>query len=76
LSALATVLGLALGHGLTHALGLLLASQHSIVVTGAWWSDWEWSVPLLAALLALLSAALPAWAAFRLDVTQLLQTPR
>nr|WP_316639358.1 ABC transporter permease [uncultured Roseateles sp.] len=76
LGVLATLSGLALGHGLTHALGLMLAAEHSITVTGAWWSIWEWSVPALAALLALLSAALPAWAAFRLDVTQLLQTPR
>ncbi|MBT9501303.1 MAG: ABC transporter permease [Burkholderiaceae bacterium] len=76
LAILATVLGLALGHGLTHGLGLLLAAQHSIAVTGAWWSVWEWSVPALAVLLALLGAALPAWSAFRLDVTQLLQTPR
>ncbi|MBT9455121.1 MAG: ABC transporter permease [Burkholderiaceae bacterium] len=76
LGVLATVLGLALGHGLTHGLGLLLAAQQSITVTGGWWSVWEWSVPALAVLLALLSAALPAWSAFRLDVTQLLQTPR
>ncbi|TDP74939.1 ABC transporter permease [Roseateles toxinivorans] len=76
LGVVATVLGLALGHGLTHGLGLILAAQQSIMVTGGWWSVREWSVPALAVLLALLSAALPAWSAFRLDVTQLLQTPR
>jgi putative ABC transport system permease protein len=76
LAALASVLGLALGHALAQGLGALLAQQRSIHVTGAWWSPWEWSVPLVAGGVALLSAAVPAWSAFRLDVTQLLQNPR
>lgn len=75
LAALACVLGLALGHGLTHALGWYLASQQSLRISGVWWSVWEWSIPLLALLLALAAAAWPAWRAYRLEVTELLQAP-
>jgi len=76
LALLASGLGLALGHGLAQALGVLLAEQQSLRLGGAWWSAWEWAVPGLALLLALASAAWPAWRAFRLDVTELLQSPR
>lgn len=76
LAALACVIGLALGHGLTAALGALLAVQQSLRISGAWYSMWELGVPLLALALALLAAAWPAWRAFRLDVTELLQAPR
>lgn len=76
LALLATLCGLALGHGLAAGLGYVLESQHSIAVSGLWWSVWELSVPLMAVALALLSAAFPTWAAFRLDVTRLLQSPR
>jgi len=76
LALLASGLGLALGHALAEGLGLLLAEQQSLRLGGAWWSAWEWAVPGLALLLALASAAWPAWRAFRLDVTELLQSPR
>jgi len=76
LALLASALGLALGHGLAQALGVLLAEQQSLRLSGAWWTVWEWAVPGLALLLALASAAWPAWRAFRLDVTELLQSPR
>lgn len=76
LAALATACGLLLGHGLAAGLGQVLDAQHSIAVTGWWWSASELSVPLMAVTLALLSAAFPTWAAFRLDVTRLLQSPR
>ncbi len=75
LAALACALGLALGHGLTHALGWYLSSQQSLRISGVWWSVWEWSIPLLALLLALAAAAWPAWRAYRLEVTELLQAP-
>lgn len=76
LALLASGLGLALGHGLAEGLGRLLAEQQSLRLSGGWWSDWEWAAPGLALLLALASAAWPAWRAFRLDVTELLQSPR
>jgi len=76
LAALAAVLGLALGHGLAGLLGQLLASQHSLPVSAWWWAAGEWLVLPLALGLALLAAAWPAWRAFRLDVTELLQAPR
>jgi len=76
LAALACVIGLALGHGLCAILGQLLADRQSLRLTGAWFSLWELSLPLLAASLALLASAWPAWRAYRLDVSDLLQAPR
>jgi len=75
LALLASALGLALGHGLTALLGWVLAEQQSLRVVGAWFSAWELAVPAVAVLLALLSSAWPAWRAYRLDVTELLQAP-
>lgn len=74
LAGLACILGLALGHGLTAGLGAVLASQQSLRISGAWFSAWEAAIPLLAVALALLAAAWPAWRAFRLDVTEVLQS--
>jgi putative ABC transport system permease protein len=74
LALLGTVLGLALGHGLTHLLGLALASQRSLAVTGLGWTPWHAALLAGVPLLALLAAAGPAWRAARLDVTRLLQT--
>lgn len=76
LGSLACVIGLALGHGFTAVLGQMLAAQQSLRISGSWLSPWELAIPLLALLLALLAAAWPAWRAFRLDVTELLQAPR
>jgi putative ABC transport system permease protein len=76
LVAIGSAIGLVLGHGLTHLLGSMLASQRSLAVTGLWWSADEAMILLGAALLAVLAAALPSWRAFRLDVTTLLQSPR
>jgi putative ABC transport system permease protein len=76
LAGMATLLGLALGHGVTAMLGAMLAEQQSLRISGAWCSPWEALIPLLALGLALLAAAWPARAAFKLDVTELLQAPR
>jgi putative ABC transport system permease protein len=76
LAALATVLGLAAGHALVALLEQLLAERQSLRLGALGFSEAEWLVPLLAAGLALLSAAWPAWRAYRLDVTTLLQAPR
>ena len=76
LALLASLLGFLLAHGLVAILGRVLAAQQSLSLSGAWLSAWEWTVPVIALGLALLAAALPAWRAFRLDVTELLQAPR
>jgi putative ABC transport system permease protein len=76
LAGLATVLGLAVGHGLVAVLTQLLAQRQSLRLGSLGLSDAEWLVPLLAGGLALLAAAWPAWRAYRLDVTTLLQAPR
>lgn len=76
LAGLATVLGLAAGHGLVAVLERLLAERQSLRLGPLGVSEAEWLVPLLAGGLALLAAAWPAWRAYRLDVTTLLQAPR
>lgn len=76
LAALATVLGLAAGHGLVAVLERLLAERQSLRLGALGWSEAEWLVPVLAGGLAVLAAAWPAWRAYRLDVTTLLQAPR
>ena len=76
LALLALGVGLLLGHGLTEVLGAVLASQHSLAITGlAWTSDELWCIVALL-VVALLAAAIPAWRARRLEVTRLLQAPR
>ncbi|WP_457427609.1 FtsX-like permease family protein [Roseateles sp. P5_E7] len=76
LAGLATVLGLAAGHGFVALLERLLAERQSLRLGPLGFSEAEWLVPLLAAGPALLAAAWPAWRAYRLDVTTLLQAPR
>ena len=49
LAALGAVLGLALGHGLTHCAGpRCLKTERSVSLSGTLWSVWEWSIPALA----------------------------
>jgi putative ABC transport system permease protein len=76
LAGVAAVLGLAAGHGLVAVLERLLAERQSLRLGHLGLSEAEWLVPSLAAGLALLAAAWPAWRAYRLDVTTLLQAPR
>ncbi|MFG6455817.1 ABC transporter permease [Roseateles sp. BYS96W] len=76
LAGLATLLGLAAGHGLVLLLEQLLAQRQSLRLGGLGLSEAEWLVPLLALVMALVAAAWPAWRAYRLDVTTLLQAPR
>jgi putative ABC transport system permease protein len=70
------VLGLALGHGLTALLGVWLEARQSVAVTGWAWAAEQWGVVAATVALAVGSAALPAWQAYRLAVTRLLQAPR
>ena len=76
LALLGCLAGLALGHGLTTLLGWVLQAERSVALTGAAWAPAEAAIPVLAVLLALAAAGLPAWRAYRLDVTRLLQAPR
>lgn len=73
LAALACVLGLALGHGLTAALGAWLQADRSLAISGWVLLPEQTLVVLAAGLVALGAALLPAWAAYRLDVSRLLQ---
>ena len=74
LALLAAVLGVALGQGATALLAWALQLEHSVLI-----SAWSWplellAVPALALGVALLSAALPAWEAYRVNVFELLQS--
>lgn len=76
LTALGLALGVALGHGLTHLLGLLLAAERSLPLTGWWWTPQHGPLLVGAVVLVMLAVAVPVRRALRLDVTTLLQTPR
>ena len=74
LAALACVLGLLAAHGLVVLLGGMLVAEQSLAITGWQWVHTEVWVPVLAAGVALLAAGFPALSAYRLDVTQLLNS--
>ena len=73
LALIGVFVGLLLGHGLTHLLGLALQAERSLAVTGLWWSDRHAALVAGAVLLALLAVAWPVRRVMRLDVTTLLQ---
>lgn len=72
LGALATVLGLAAGHGLTGLLGWMLDNDQSVPLRGAIWLVEELWVPALALTVAALASALPVLAAYRSSAVSLL----
>ena len=72
LAAMATALGLLGGHLLAQLVGSWLQAERSLPLTGWIWLPTEWWVLLLGGVVATLAAALPAWEAYRLDVTTLL----
>lgn len=74
LAALACVLGLLAAHGVVALLGVMLMAEQSLAITGWQWVHTEVWVPVLAFGVALLAAGLPALGAYRLDVTQLLNS--
>jgi putative ABC transport system permease protein len=74
LAALACVLGLLAAHGLAALLGAMLMAEQSLAISGWQWVHAEVWVPVLALGVALLAAGLPALSAYRLDVTQLLNS--
>ncbi|MDB5868679.1 MAG: hypothetical protein JWP96_1011 [Polaromonas sp.] len=74
LALLATVLGVAAGQGLTALLGWALRLEKSVLIGAVSWPAELASVPLLALGVALASALLPAWEAYRVSVFELLQS--
>ncbi|MDB5891060.1 MAG: hypothetical protein JWP47_1891 [Polaromonas sp.] len=73
LAALATALGLVLGHALSLLISRLLQLDHSILTAGWSWPPDLWVVPVLALCQAVLSALLPAREACNVSVFELLQ---
>ncbi|NPC57258.1 ABC transporter permease [Caenimonas soli] len=74
LALLASVLGLAVGHGLTALVGYLLEAQRSLPMTGRIWVPAEAWIPGAAFAVATLAALIPVISAYRVDVAQLLNT--
>ncbi|HYF19759.1 MAG TPA: FtsX-like permease family protein [Ramlibacter sp.] len=74
LALLASLLGLAAGHGLMAAVGWLLAERQSLPLTGAVLLAEELWIPGAAVAVALLAALVPAVGAYRTDVARLLNT--
>jgi putative ABC transport system permease protein len=74
LAVLASVLGLAAGHGLAEAVGAMLRTQQSLPLSGAEWMPGELWIPVLALAVAALAALIPAVSAARVDVGQLLDS--
>jgi putative ABC transport system permease protein len=62
------VIGLALGHLLTEAVGAMLAAAQQPSVTGAAWLDAELWLVALAAGIGLVAGLVPAWRAYRTDI--------
>ena len=74
LAVLACVLGLLAAHGLAALMGEMLMARHSLAITGWQWVPGEAWVPALAFGVAVVAALLPAISAYRVDVTQLLDS--
>ncbi len=73
LALLATVLGVLAGQGLTALLAWALQLEKSVLIGALSWPVELISVPVLALGVALASALLPAWEAYRVSVFELLQ---
>lgn len=74
LALLACALGLLAAHALTALMGEMLMARHSLAITGWQWVPGEAWVPVLAFGVAVVAALLPALSAYRVDVTQLLNS--
>jgi putative ABC transport system permease protein len=74
LALLASVLGLAAGHGLTALVASMLEAQRSLPVSGWLWLPAEAWIPAAALGVATVAALIPAVTAYRVDVAQLLNT--
>ncbi len=74
LALMAIALGLLGGHGLAELVGHWLQAERSLSLTGFIWLASEGWVVAMGVAVALLAALLPAWSAYRLDVTTLLNS--
>ncbi|MGQ2980529.1 MAG: ABC transporter permease [Polaromonas sp.] len=74
LALLATLIGVLAGQELMAALAWFLQLDKSVLISGLAWPAELWAVPALAVVVALLSALLPAWEAYRANVSELLQS--
>ncbi|MEO6018279.1 MAG: FtsX-like permease family protein [Polaromonas sp.] len=74
LALLATLLGVLAGQGLTALIAWALQLEKSVLIGALSWPVELISVPLLALGVALASALLPAWEAYRVSVFELLQS--
>jgi putative ABC transport system permease protein len=72
LSLLGVLLGLVLGHALASALGAWLERQQSYPVTGLQWRPEELWVAAIALAVGVIAALVPAWRAYRTDVSRTL----
>ena len=74
LALLASLLGLAAGQALVALMGWALQLEQSVLIGGLIWPAELAVVPVLALGVAVLSALLPAWEAYRVSVFELLQS--
>jgi putative ABC transport system permease protein len=74
LALLAAVLGLALGQGLVSLVAAALEFEKSVSLASLTWPPELLLVPALAVVVALASAWLPTWEAYRVNVLELLQS--
>ena len=74
LGLLAALLGVALGQSFTAVLALFLQLDNSLLIGGMVWPAELWMVGAVALGVSLLSALLPTWAAYRVNVLDLLQS--
>lgn len=74
LAVMACALGLLAAHGLTALVGAMWMDPPSLAISGWQWVSTEGWVPVLAVVVAVVAALVPAISAYRVDVTQLLNT--
>ena len=74
LAAMGCVLGLLAAHGLAAAMGAMLMAEQSLAISGWQWVPAEAWVPVVAFGVAVVAALVPAISAYRVDVTQLLNS--
>jgi putative ABC transport system permease protein len=72
LALLGALIGVALGHALTSALGAWLRAQQHYPVTGLEWRPEELWLIVVALGVGVIAALLPAWRAYRTDVSRTL----
>jgi putative ABC transport system permease protein len=72
LATVGSAIGIALGHLMTEGLGMLLAANRQVEITGWYWLHYEWWLLGLGAVLGLIAALVPAAFAYRTDIARTL----